>query len=75
MSIQYLQYRTKQGDMWDYLAWRFYNDESRLEVLVAANPHVPITPILPMGIVIAIPILGELRPTLNNAQLPPWRKK
>lgn len=32
-------YRTKQGDMWDYIAWTVYGDESYVSVLYRANPQ------------------------------------
>lgn len=32
-------YRTKQGDMWDYIAWKVYGDESYVSVLYRANPQ------------------------------------
>ncbi len=32
-------YRTKQGDMWDYIAWVVYGDESYVSVLYRANPQ------------------------------------
>jgi len=31
-------YRTKQGDMWDYIAWLIYGDESYVSTLYRANP-------------------------------------
>lgn len=31
-------YRTKQGDMWDYIAWKVYGDEDYVSVLYRANP-------------------------------------
>lgn len=32
-------YRTKQGDMWDYIAWKIYGDESYVSILYRANPQ------------------------------------
>ena len=31
-------YTTKQGDMWDYIAWRVYGDESLVYLLYRENP-------------------------------------
>lgn len=31
-------YKTKQGDMWDYIAWQIYGDEDYVSVLYRANP-------------------------------------
>ena len=27
-------YTTKQGDMWDYIAWKVYGDESYVSLLI-----------------------------------------
>lgn len=32
-------YTTKQGDMWDYIAWLVYGDEAYVSVLYRANPR------------------------------------
>lgn len=72
---EYLEYRILQGDTWDYVAWRMYGDESLIEILTTANPHIPLTPFLPMGVVMAVPIIETPRPSLNNSQRPPWRQK
>ncbi len=74
MITEYTQYRTRQGDTWDFIAWQQYGDPLAMQVLIDANPHVPIAPVLPRGLVLAIPNRGDVRPTLTNAQLPPWRK-
>ena len=31
-------YTTKQGDMWDYIAWKVYGDESLVYLLYRENP-------------------------------------
>lgn len=32
-------YETKQGDMWDYIAWLVYKDETKVEVLLNAEEN------------------------------------
>lgn len=32
-------YTTKQGDMWDYIAWKVYGDESKFENLLTAEEN------------------------------------
>lgn len=70
---EYIEYTTLQGDTWDWIAFQVYADEALMTVLIEANPHVPISPVIAMNTVIAVPVLTDVRPTLNNAQRPPWR--
>lgn len=69
--MEFYEYVTKDGDRWDLIAYEFYADSTLYEPIITANPEVPITPILPSGIKLKIPVLG------NNQQiqfeLPPWR--
>lgn len=48
-------YQTKQGDMWDYIAWTVYGDESYVSVLYRANPQFLDTYIFEAGIEIVCP--------------------
>ena len=32
-------YTTKQGDMWDYIAWKVYNNEKMIETLLCAEEN------------------------------------
>jgi len=67
----FITHVTTEGERWDQLAWRYYGDAHRYLPIVQANPHVPITAILPSGLTLAIPIL-EL---VTSAQdLPPWMR-
>jgi phage tail protein X len=71
--MDYLVHQTKDGDRWDLLAWHYYGDALRFEVIVVANPHVPIVPILDAGLQLAIPILVE-EETVAAEDLPPWKQ-
>lgn len=62
---------TTEGERWDQLAWRYYGDAHRYLPIVQANPHVPITAILPSGLTLAIPIL---EPVTSAQDLPPWMR-
>ena len=33
-------YTTVQGDMWDYIAWKFYGDEKYISLLFSGNPDL-----------------------------------
>ena len=56
---------TSEGERWDTLAWRYYGDVSEVERIITANPHMPITPVLPGGVRIFIPVVraAELNTT------------
>ena len=62
---------TSEGDRWDTLAWRYYGDVSEMERIIAANPHVPIRPVLPGGVRIFIPAV-KAADLEHNVNLPPW---
>jgi len=73
MSTTHLEYVTREGDRWDLLAWHFYADPHRYEPLIAANPQVPISPILEAGLLLAIPVLEAVAAS-DPAALPPWKR-
>ena len=69
---EYYSYITKDNDRWDLIAYKFYSDATKYETIIKANPSVNITPILPSGIKLKIPVLTE-----SNAikfELPPWKR-
>jgi phage tail protein X len=67
----FITHVTTEGERWDQLAWRYYGDAHRYLPMVQANPHVPITAILPSGLTLAIPIL---EPVTSAQDLPPWMR-
>lgn len=70
----YLSYTTQEGDRWDRLAYRFYGDPFRYEPMIVANPHVPIVPVLPSGLTLAVPVLAKSDSTPSVESLPPWKR-
>jgi len=64
-------YRTKQGDMWDYIAWAVYGDESYVFVLYRANPQYLDVYLFEDGIDIYCPeITAEAE---EDEDIPEWR--
>lgn len=64
-------YTTKQGDMWDYIAWQIYGDESYVSVLYRANPQYLDTYLFGDGCEIYCPKLdmeGD-----EDGSIPEWR--
>ena len=54
------------------VTFKVLQDATKYEVIIQANPSVPITPILESGIKLKIPVLDA-----NNEitfELPPWRR-
>ena len=69
---EYYSYITKDNDRWDLIAYKFYKNASKYEIIIKANPDVPITPSLESGINLKIPVVDESE-TIEFT-LPPWKK-
>lgn len=69
--MKYIEYITKEGDRWDLIAYEFYGDPYLYEPIIAANPEVPIKPVLPSGIKLRVPVI-EVKNTVE--ELPPWKR-
>lgn len=69
---EYYSYITKDNDRWDLIAYKFYNDATRYEPIINANPDVGISPILKSGLKLKIPVLNESETI--KFELPPWKK-
>ena len=69
---EYYSYITKDNDRWDLIAYKFYKNASKYEIIIKANPDVPITPTLESGINLKIPVIEESE-TIEFI-LPPWKK-
>jgi phage tail protein X len=69
---QYTEHITTEGDRWDYLAWIYYQNPYRYEPLLIANPEHGLSPSLPSGLKLKIPVLAveQVRPV----NLPPWKR-
>lgn len=64
-------YRTKQGDMWDYISWLVYGDEYYVKELYRANPQFLEIYIFPDGCDIYCP---ELETGMEeDGNIPDWR--
>lgn len=65
-------YTTKQGDMWDYIAWRVYNNEKMIEKLLNAeeNREIMDTYIFSAGVKVWCPEAAE---QTASSGLAAWR--
>lgn len=71
MSEYFHVHITQDGDRWDLLAYKFYGDAMRFEPIIVANPAVPMTPVIPSGLTLYIPVLDD---EPEYEVLPPWRR-
>ena len=65
-------YTTKQGDMWDYIAWKVYNNEKMIEKLLNAEENRKIMDIyiFSAGVKVWCP---EMEEQIAANDLAPWR--
>lgn len=70
--MKYTEYVTKEADRWDLIAYEFYGNAKKYEAIIAANPDIPITPILESGLIIKIPEIDDSSENANIEDLPPW---
>ena len=61
-------YTTIQGDTWDKIAKKVYDDESYTSLLMEANPKLLDYFIFPEGVVVTVPEIPE-----ETGYLPEWR--
>lgn len=64
-------YYTIQGDMWDGIAKKLYDDESGVNALLEANQQYADIVVFPAGIILDVPDYEKSTPT---NLLPPWRR-
>lgn len=62
-------YRTKQGDMWDSIAFEVMGGCGYTDLLIRANRQHINTFFFPAGVVLTVPDVDE--PVYDN--LPPWK--
>lgn len=70
MAIQ--QYIVKSDERWDNIAFKAYGTTANIEIIIKANPNVDITPVVPAGTILNIPIIDEETLSTSTDILPPW---
>jgi phage tail protein X len=63
-------YITKQGDMWDWIAYQVYGDETKVKELYQANPEYMLTYIFSAGVGIWCP---EIDDDMDMEDYAEWR--
>ncbi|ARF49412.1 hypothetical protein DSJ_08740 [Pantoea stewartii subsp. stewartii DC283] len=69
--MMFLEHVTRNGERWDSLAWQYYGDPLGYPRIIAANPHVAITPVLPSGLLLLIPVI-EAEEASTEEDIAPW---
>lgn len=68
-----LTHITQAGERWDLIAWQYYRDVRQVARLMEANPQAPVTPALPSGLRLTVPMLAPEVATKTDG-VPPWRR-
>ncbi|MBP2654255.1 MAG: phage tail protein [Firmicutes bacterium] len=63
-------YKTKQGDMWDWIAYSQLGDELYMDDLIAENIKYREVVVFPAGVTLTIPTIS----TPVGSSLPPWKQ-
>lgn len=71
-TTHYLIHITGANERFDTIAWHYWGDALAYETLIADNPHVPITAVLPSGTELRVRILQT--PPTQTLELPPWKR-
>lgn len=64
------EYVTSLGDTWDIVAYKMYEDERKMSVLIEANPEHRETVIFPADVTLQVPDVA----TTTSTVLPPWKR-
>ena len=67
------QHMAAQGDCWDLLSWRLYNDEGFIHILLAANPALRNIVQFDEPTMVNVPDRPATR-TQTSDLLPPWKQ-
>lgn len=69
-----LQYTTLDGERWDTISNKAYGTPLLSDIIIAANPLVPITDVLPAGTLLEIPVQEIITEQMDADLLPPWKR-
>lgn len=72
--IQSINYTAKEGDRWDGLAWKFYGSIRSMNIIIEANPTIPLSTVLAAGTEIVVPIVDNTSDAVISNNLPPWKR-
>jgi len=70
-TLEYFEHITIDGDRWDLLAYDYYNDAKKMNIIIKANPEVLLKPVIAAGVKLRIPVIKIENPVSGG--LPPWK--
>lgn len=70
----FVEYIVKDGDRWDTIANKAYGDPTLFGGIIEANKATVISPIVPTGTRLIIPILEQNEIEVDTELLPPWKR-
>ena len=73
MSLGHLTHMTKDGDRWDLLAKEYYGNAFLIEALLEANPAHAGLAVLPPGLALKVPLVGQEAVEPAQERATPWR--
>ena len=71
--MEYIEHITMAGDRWDAIAYRYYGDAALISPLAEANDHLQLLPMLPAGLAVRVPLIGDTD-AMDSQELPPWMR-
>lgn len=71
---KYIEHTAQAGERWDDLAYKYYGNCFQVNEIIEANPQIGISPFLPEGETIVIPILESKTSSTSNESLPIWQQ-
>lgn len=71
-----LLHQVVEGERWDTIAYHYYGSAAQYGRIIEANLHLDITPSLPTGAIVLIPILEQAASSdvLQADEVPPWKR-
>lgn len=73
---KYIEHKAQAGERWDDLAYKYYGNCFQVNEIIEANPDIAISPFLPEGETIIIPIPEDHTTSLSNTEsLPVWKQR
>ncbi len=72
--MDFTPYTTLAGERWDTISQKAYGNPFLAEIIINANPDLPVNDLLEPGTVIALPILEAVNENIDRDLLPPWKR-
>lgn len=66
-------YKTIQGDTWDSISYKFYENEKYISNLISENPEYRETAIFSANVLLKIPDISENE--ISKTEFPIWKNK